>query len=471
MEKNQTAAIFIEDMTEQGEGIGKAGGYTLFVRDTVIGDMAEVKVIKAKKTYGYGKLLRILSPSPDRVEPVCPAAGPCGGCQLQAMDYKAQLVFKRHKVAGHLQRLGGFAVTEKEADRDLPGVICVEPVIGAEQPFGYRNKCQVPVAAGKDGSIRMGFYAVHSHSVIETERCYLGDPVNEQILGLVKNHMAGFRIPPYDEASGRGLVRHVLIRTGRHTGEIMVCLVLNGSKLPHADLLVRALREIPGMTSIVLNINREKTNVILGKELVNLYGPGVIRDTIGENTYRISPLSFFQVNPEQTEKLYAKALEFAGLTGTETVWDLYCGTGTISLFLARKAAKVYGVEIIPEAVENARENAAANGIDNAEFFTGKAEEVFPAYAERVYRETGKAAKADVVVVDPPRKGCDGALLAAILAMCPDRIVYVSCDSATLARDLKILCEGGAYQVRKVQPVDMFPQTVGIETVVQLSKGG
>ncbi|MCD8078645.1 MAG: 23S rRNA (uracil(1939)-C(5))-methyltransferase RlmD [Lachnospiraceae bacterium] len=455
MEKNTLVQVQIEDMTEQGEGIGKVDGYTLFIKDTVVGDFVEAKVIKVKKRYGYGKLLRILTPSPDRVEPLCPVAGPCGGCQLQAMSYASQLAFKRRKVENHLRRLGGL---------DVP----VEPVLGMEDPWEYRNKCQVPVGRNRDGRIICGFYAGHTHSIIETEHCYLGNEINDQVLRLVKNHMERYGIEPYDEATGRGLVRHILVRQGRATGEIMVCLVVNGRRLPHADRLVETLCAIPGMTSISLNVNRQRNNVILGQELINLYGPGHIVDRIGDISYQISPLSFYQVNPVQTEKLYATALDFAGLTGNETVWDLYCGIGTISLFLAKQAKQVYGVEIVPAAIENARENAVRNGIDNAEFFIGRAEEVLPDHYRKVWKETGEKLRADVIVVDPPRKGCDEKLLDTMLQMQPERIVYVSCDSATLARDLRVLC-GGGYQVKKVQPVDMFPMGVHVECIAKIEK--
>ncbi|MDD6212317.1 MAG: 23S rRNA (uracil(1939)-C(5))-methyltransferase RlmD [Clostridiales bacterium] len=455
MEKNTKVQVTIEDMTEQGEGIGKVDGYTLFIKDTVIGDRVEAKVIKVKKNYGYARLTAILEESPDRVTPLCPVAGPCGGCQLQAMNYESQLLFKQRKVKNHLERLGGLRN------------ISVEPVLGMEYPWEYRNKSQFPVGMNKEGKIVSGFYAGRTHSIIETEHCLLGSPVNEQILALVKSHMAGFHIAPYDEISGKGLVRHVLIRMGKKTGQIMVCIVINGKKLPQAPLLVKALCEVEGMTSISVNINTERSNVILGKELINLYGPGYIVDQIGDISYQISPLSFYQVNPEQTEKLYGTALEFAGLTGQETVWDLYCGIGTISLFLAKKAKKVYGVEIIPAAIENARANARLNGIDNTEFFVGKAEEVLPDYYRRVQQETGEKLYADVIVVDPPRKGCDETLLATMIQMQPSRIVYVSCNSATLARDLRILCDEG-YEVKRVQPVDMFPMGVHVETVVLLS---
>ncbi len=443
MKKNDIFEMDIVDMSEEGEGIGKIEGYTLFVKDTVIGDRARVKVIKAKKNYGYGKLMELLSPSKDRVAPLCPAAAPCGGCQLQALSYPAQLAFKEQKVRNQLKRLGGFAA---------PMVL---PVIGMGTPYGYRNKAQFPIRRGKDGRIIAGFYAGRTHSVIETPRCYLGDPVNEKVLKIVISWMEKWGLAPYDEVNHSGLVRHVLIRTGERMEEdrqLMVCLVINAAKLPRAQELTEALLAVPGMTSISYNINREKTNVILGKEVRHLYGEGYITDTIGGLRYRISPQSFFQVNREQTEKLYATALDYAGLTGREKVWDLYCGTGTITLFLARQAGRVRGVEIIPAAIEDARANAKANGIENAVFYVGKAEEVLP----RHYQETGE--NADVIVVDPPRKGCGRELLDTILAMEPERVVYVSCEPSTLARDLKILCEE-KYELVKAQPVDMFPQTV------------
>lgn len=451
MEKNQLVQVTIQDMTENGEGIGKVDGYTLFIKDTVIGDRVSAKIMKAKKTYGYARVMEVLEPSPDRVTPRCPVAGPCGGCQLQAMSYEAQLRFKQRKVQNHLERIGGFTD------------VTVEPVIGMKEPWHYRNKAQFPIRANREGKIIAGFYAGRTHSVIETEQCYLGLPVNEQILAIVKKWMEENHIAPYDETSGKGLVRHVLIRVARATGQVMVCLIINGKKLRGTETLVERLRTIPGMTSISYNVNLERTNVILGREVVLLWGDDSIEDCIGDISFRISPLSFFQVNPEQTEKLYGKALEFAGLTGGETVWDLYCGIGTISLFLAQKAGKVYGVEIVPAAIENAKENAVRNGFTNTEFFVGKAEEVLPQW----YAEHGEPA--DVIVVDPPRKGCDEALLQVMLQMSPQRMVYVSCDSATLARDLKLLCGSGEYRIEKVQPVDMFAQGVGIETVVLLSK--
>lgn len=446
--KNDCVVVDIEDMTETGEGVGKAEGFPLFIKDAVIGDRVEAKIIKLKKTYGYGRVEKIITPSADRVEPVCPVARPCGGCQLQSLSYDAQLRFKERKVKGHLERIGGI--------KNPP----LRPIMGMEDPYHYRNKAQFPVTCGKDGQTQMGFYAGRTHSVIETEKCYIGNPVNEKVLALVKEYMAEAGLRPYDEEAHKGLVRHVLIRVARATGEIMVCLIINGESLKKPELFVEKLLTIPGMTSISYNINTEKTNVILGTKVINLYGEGYITDKIGDISYQISPLSFYQVNPVQTEKLYGAALDAAELNGEETVWDLYCGTGTISLFLAQRAKKVYGVEIVPQAIDNARNNARLNGIDNAEFFVGKAEEVLPAEYEKhqVY--------ADTIVVDPPRKGCDSKLLDTIVRMKPKRVVYVSCDSATLARDLKYLTEQG-YELDYVQPVDMFPMTVSVESVAKL----
>ena len=448
--KNDLVTLEIEDCGIDGEGIGKADGFTVFVKDAVIGDTVTAKIIKAKKNYGYGRLMEVLKPSPYRVEPKCEFARQCGGCQLQALSYDQQLVFKTNKVKGHLERIGGFT--------DIP----MEPIIGMDELFHYRNKAQFPVGRNKEGKIVTGFYAGRTHNIIENRDCALGVPENKEVLDRVIAHMEKYGIEPYNEATGKGLVRHVLIRYGYFTKEVMVCLILNGNKIPKEELLVKSLCEIPGMTSITINVNKKHSNVILGEEIRLLWGQEYITDRIGDISYQISPLSFYQVNPMQTQKLYAKALEYADLHGEETVWDLYCGIGTISLFLAQKAKFVRGVEIVPAAIENAKENAKLNGLENTEFFVGKAEEVLP----REYKKNG--VYADVIVVDPPRKGCDETLLETMVEMNPDRIVYVSCDSATLARDLKYLCERG-YELRKVCPVDQFGMTVHVETVVLLSQ--
>lgn len=447
--KNDLVTLEIEDCGIDGEGIGKADGFTVFVKDAVIGDTVTAKIIKAKKNYGYGRLMEVLKPSPYRVEPKCEFARQCGGCQLQALSYDQQLVFKTNKVKGHLERIGGFT--------DIP----MEPIIGMDELFHYRNKAQFPVGRNKEGKIVTGFYAGRTHNIIENRDCALGVAENKEVLDRVIAHMEKYGIEPYNEATGKGLVRHVLIRYGYFTKEVMVCLILNGNKIPKEELLVKSLCEIPGMTSITINVNKKHSNVILGEEIRLLWGQEYITDRIGDISYQISPLSFYQVNPMQTQKLYAKALEYADLHGEETVWDLYCGIGTISLFLAQKAKFVRGVEIVPAAIENAKENAKLNGLENTEFFVGKAEEVLP----REYKKNG--VYADVIVVDPPRKGCDETLLETMVEMNPDRIVYVSCDSATLARDLKYLCERG-YELRKVCPVDQFGMTVHVETVVLLS---
>lgn len=479
--KNDLFQVKIEDMSDTGEGIGKVDGFTWFIKDAVIGDVVEAKVMKTKKAYGFARLMKVLEPSVDRVEPRCPVARQCGGCQLQALRYEEQLRFKENKICNNLRRIGGFENlvpvdeegkprgveellgVEKLSDvEELPGgeAIAVYPILGMDEPWRYRNKAQFPFGKNKEGKTITGFYAGRTHAIIEHEDCLLGVELNRDILDLVKEYMEECGVEPYDEEHHRGLVRHALIRVGFKTGEVMVCLVVNGKKLPGAERLVEKLMAVPGMASISYSVNRERTNVIMGKEIVNLYGPGYITDYIGEVKYRISPLSFYQVNPVQTEKLYATALEYAGLTGDEVVWDLYCGIGTISLFLAKKAKMVYGVEIVPEAIADARENARINGIENVEFFVGKAEEVLPEQYER------NQVHADVIVVDPPRKGCDKVCLDTIVKMGPERVVYVSCDSATLARDLKYLRERG-YEVRKVRGCDMFGQVGHVETAVLL----
>ena len=450
MKKDDLIEVTIEDLSEEGTGIGKFEGMTFFIKDAVIGDRVRAKIMKLKKTYGFARLMEVLTPSPDRVEPLCPVARQCGGCQIQAMSYEAQLAFKTRKVENNLKRIGKF--------EEIP----MESIIGMEDPFHYRNKAQFPFGKNRDGKIITGFYAGRTHSIIENTSCHLGKEVNEEILEKILAWMNAFHVEPYNEATGKGLMRHSLIRCGFRTGEIMVCLVINGRKIPGEEALVDSLKIIPGMTSISLNVNKEKTNVILGREVINLWGRPYIEDYIGEVKYQISPLSFFQVNPVQTERLYGKALEYAGLTGEETVWDLYCGIGTISLFLARKARKVYGVEIIPDAIEDARRNASLNGFTNTEFYVGKAEEVLPEKYEK------EGVRADVIVVDPPRKGCDETLLSTMVKMQPERIVYVSCDSATLARDLRYLCDNG-YELKRVCPADMFPQTVHVEAIVLLQR--
>lgn len=452
--KNQIVEVYIDDIGNEGEGIGHIDGYALFLKDAVIGDRVRAKIIKTKKNYGFARIEEILEPSKDRVEPKCSVARPCGGCTLQHLSYDKQLEYKFNKVKNCLERIGGLSGIEKK----------MEPIYGMEDPFYYRNKAQFPVGTDKEGNLVTGFYAGRTHSIIDCTHCAIQHPVNEKILLKVLDYMKENGISSYDEKIHQGLVRHIVTRVGFVTGEIMVCLVINGNKknLKNLDGLVESLKEIDGMTSICVNVNKEKTNRILGNRIEEVYGPPYIYDYIGHVKYQIGPLSFFQVNPKQTRVLYEKALEYAKLNGEETVWDLYCGIGTISLFLAQKAKQVYGVEIVKEAIDDARLNARMNGFDNAQFFVGKAEEVLP----REYEKNG--VYADVIVVDPPRKGCDGKLLDTMVKMAPKRIVYVSCDPATLARDVKVLGENG-YQVEKVSVVDQFSHTGHVESVVLLTK--
>ena len=461
MNKNDIVTVEITDIGVSGEGIGHVDGYTLFIKDAVIGDVVEAKVMKAKKNYGYARLMKVITPSEYRVEPKCAFARRCGGCQIQEMSYDRQLVFKDQKIRGNLERIGGF--TKDQIDTVM------QPVVGMEHPFGYRNKAQFPFGTDKEGNPITGFYAGRTHDIIANTDCALGVEQNKEILEIILQYMRGNKIKSYDEKTGKGLIRHALIRYGFKTKEIMVCLVINGKKLPKAERLIEKLIQIEGMTSITISPNTRRDNVIMGDSYEILWGQGYITDYIGNVKYQISPLSFYQVNPVQTEKLYGLALEYADLKGDETVWDLYCGIGTISLFLAQKAKQVYGVEIVPQAIDDAKENAKINAIDNAEFFVGKAEEVLPEYYAEYEREhNGETAHADVIVVDPPRKGCDETLLETIVKMQPEKVVYVSCDSATLARDLKYLCANG-YEIRICRGVDQFPQSVHVETVVLLSR--
>jgi len=570
-EKNDIVTVVIEDMGNEGEGIGKAEGFTLFVKDAVAGDVVEARILKPKKNYAYAKVERILKPSPFRVEPPCRYHRQCGGCQLQALSYEKQLEFKQEKIRNSLIRIGGF--DREWVDR------CMEPIVGMEEPFRYRNKAQYPVGTNRAGKLVTGFYAGRTHDIIANRDCLLGGEENEKVLDCVLEYMEKNQISAYDEKTGKGLVRHILIRKGFSSGEIMVCLVINqnmtkvscdrsgkedaekkgsaagawgrkdenqggmseagegkaegrgsiaeawgrkdenqggmseagegkaenkgnmaeasekkagngGNENAHARItylprqkeLIDSLKKIKGMTSVSVSINTEQTNVIMGKEIHTIWGSDTISDTIRvrdmrkpdfpftgkELTFQISPLSFYQVNPTQTEKLYSLALEYAGLTGEETVWDLYCGIGTISLFLAGGARQVYGVEIVPEAIRDARDNARCNGIQNAEFFVGGAEDVLQMLGGKDREGTEDISAPDVVVVDPPRKGCDASCLDAILAMQPERIVYVSCDPATLARDLRTLCDGG-YEIRRVRGVDQFGMTVHVECVVLMSR--
>lgn len=504
LKKNDIIDISITDMGVNGEGIGRYKGFAFFVKNALPGDTARAVVTKINKGYGFAKALEILSPSPDRVEPPCPLAGKCGGCQIMGLSYKKQLEIKESKVWNDLSRIGKEDLSsvirepvcgmEMEERAGMDSLELTQPSSsakagkGASQaaqpetafvPLRYRNKVQLPVGLSKDGRPITGFYAGRTHFIIEASGCPAAFEGADLLTGLIRNFIEENHISVYDEKTGRGLVRHILLREGHNTGQIMVCLVINGKSLNEpsseeknrkkaekenkkTDLEEAFVETLKGsglnVASVSLNINTKKTNVILGEETVLLYGKNYIEEKISDLTFRISPLSFFQVNTVQAEKLYAQALKYAALTGEETVWDLYCGTGTISLFLAKKARKVYGAEIVPEAVEDARKNAEINGISNAEFLCGKAEEIFPEAVK-------KGRRADAVVLDPPRKGCERALLEAVLAAKPSRIVYISCGSATLARDIGIL--SAAYELKKIRCFDMFPHTVHMETAALL----
>ena len=448
VEKNRNYIVDISGLTSEGLGVARIEGFTVFVEGALPKEQAEIKIVKVLKNYAFGKLLRTLKTAACRIEPSCGVVKRCGGCQLQHMSYEAQLQYKTQQVKDALERIGG-----------LNGV-AVHDTIGMEDPWRYRNKAQFPV--GMDGDVMIGFYANRSHEIIDTPQCSIQDAVNDNVIQTVREFIKKYDISVYDENTGKGIIRHIVTRKGFKTGEVMVCIVINGDSLPCGKALVEMLRaRTDGLKSVVVNINKKKTNVILGERNIVIFGEEAIYDYIGEFKFRISPLSFFQVNPVQTEVLYGKALEYADLKGDETVFDAYCGIGTISLFLSRKAKKVYGIEIVPQAINNAKENARLNGVKNVEFLVGESEIVIP----ELYR---KGIKADVIVVDPPRKGCDEKLLEVITEMSPEKVVYVSCNPATLARDLKYLSERG-YEVREVQPVDMFPQTSHVEVIVGIQR--
>lgn len=448
MEKNREYSIEITGLTSEGMGVGRIEGFTVFVEGALPGELAAVKIVKLQKTFAYGKLMSIIRHSGSRVTPQCDIMNRCGGCQLQHLDYKAQLENKTQMVKDVMERIGGF--------KDVP----VHDAIGMEEPWRYRNKAQFPVGFSDD--VVIGFYANRSHDIIDTDKCVIQDEINDKVIETFKKYLKKFKVSIYNEQSGKGLVRHIVTRKGFKTDEVMICIVANGDSLPHSDYLVEhILDNVSGIKSIVLNINKKQTNVILGDKNTVIYGEEAIYDYIGPFKFRISPNSFFQVNPVQTDVLYNKALEYANLSGNETVFDAYCGIGTISLFLSQKAKKVYGVEIVPQAIDNAKENAVLNGVDNVDFLLGESEVIIP----EMYK---KGIRADVIVVDPPRKGCGQELLDVIVEMQCPRVVYVSCNPATLARDLKYLAEKG-YRVQEVQPVDMFPHTSHVETVVLMSR--
>lgn len=442
VQKNEYIDVVFEDLTHDGAGVAKVDGYPLFVPNGLPGEKAKIKVIKVNKGYGFGRLMEITEESPYRVEALCPIYKECGGCQLQHMSYEGQLMAKGKQVKDVLQRIGKLEDVK------------VHPVLGMKDPWRYRNKAQVPIGEHEGGLIG-GFYQQRSHQIIDMQACLIQQEKNDDVIKRVKEICNRYGVRAYDEKKHKGDLRHIMARYGLTSGEVMVVFVTRTNELPNKEKIIDDIvATVPGVKSIVQNINTKKTNVIFGNETKVLWGEEVIYDYIGDIRFAISARSFYQVNPEQTRVLYEKALQYAGLNGEETVIDAYCGIGTISLFLAQKAKKVYGVEIVPEAIEDAKRNAELNGITNVEFAVGEAETVIPDWYE-------KGVQADVLVVDPPRKGCDEKLLQTILSMKPKKVVYVSCNPATLARDLRILEDGG-YKTLEVQPVDMFPQTMHVE---------
>ena len=532
LQKNDLIMLEITDLTEEGQGVGKKDGLVFFVKDSVMGDWVEARILKVKKNYAYAKVEKLLEASPYRITPLCPVAGKCGGCQLQHLSYEKELSWKEDRIAQSLIRIAGLSPEEVESKKEgiLGGVLS-----------RYRNKAQYPVqsrkeirsggatsvsdwkvdgkwpgknkieAKEKSSDLSMGFYGFHSHRIIETEDCLINSAENPLILECIKEWAREYKISGYEEETGKGLLRHIFLRKGFSTGEILLCLVLNGKSLPHGKELWERMQDLSlsveedgiqnganvhcgidaqskadeyfgkkgtvkgSIVGLCVNINEGSGNAILGRETRCLYGKDSIEDKIGELSFSISVPSFYQVNPVQTEKIYGKALEYAALTGEETVWDCYCGIGTISLFLAQKAKQVYGLEIVPEAIENAKKNAEKNGLQNAEFFVGAAEEVLPKWVEEQKRELsakgadcGIGDMVDVVSLDPPRKGCDEACLSAVLELSPKRIVYVSCDPGSLARDIKYLREGG-YELQKWVGIDNFPRTGHVETIALLQK--
>lgn len=483
----QTVTCEIAGLTHEGEGVGRVDGFTLFVRGALPGERVLAEVVSVGNSFGRARMARLLSASPDRVSAPCPINETCGGCQLQHLDYAAQLHWKRRHVVDSLVRIGklrvageeqggqavrqgGISETDegrREAQIDAepighPQPVIVHPVIGMSDPWRYRNKAQVPIGVGAEEGLVGGFFEEGSHVIVDMDACLIQQEENEQTVRAVKDAARQLGISAYDRSTSRGLLRHVVVRHAQTTGQRMVVLVTNGRDIPHEAEWVGLIRErVPAVVSIVQNVNAERTSAVFGDVTLTLWGEDFIYDEIDGIRFAISARSFFQVNPEQTEKLYRKAVEYAGLTGEETVIDAYCGIGTITLFLARHARRVYGVEIVPEAIEDARRNARLNGIENAEFAVGRAEDVLPRWQR-------SGISPDVIVVDPPRKGCDSALIETMLELRPARIVYVSCNPATLARDLRLLEDGG-YRTVEAQPVDMFPHTGHVEVTVRLER--
>lgn len=449
IKKNDIFEVEITDQSSSGDGICRIDGFTVFVPRTATGDLARIRIVKVNKTYGFGRLEQILKASDVRVAPVCEAFDKCGGCDFMHINYETQLKLKRQQVLDALERLGGFKG------------VSVSETRGMEHPYAYRNKTQMPVGKDKDGRTVCGFYRRHSHDLVETEHCCICSEAAMAAAECVKEYMRIAKVKPYDEKTHTGIVRNVFVRTAKD-GSVMVVVVANALFLPQPELLVSLLCEgVEGIVSIQHNIHTDKTNLVLGKNNDVLWGSETLCDTIGDLVFEISPHSFFQVNPVQTQVLYETAVDMANIQKTDTVFDLYCGIGTISLFAAKRAGKVIGVEIVEDAVKDAKKNAVRNGIENAAFYCGDVQKSI----QYLYSQ---GERADVVILDPPRKGSDEKTLDVILNMHPERVVYVSCNPATLARDLKYLCESGAYKIDVVVPVDMFPHTVHVETVALLT---
>ena len=450
VEKNKRYQLEITDIASDGNGVGAIDGFTVFVPMTTKGDICEILIVKVLSHYAVGRLMEIKTPSPDRIEPPCPVFKRCGGCHLQHIKYSAQLEIKRGFVEAAMRRIGGFS-----------GFVCDE-IIGMDEPYRYRNKCVYPIGTDKNGSVISGFYARRSHDIIAVGDCLTGGAINEKITEAVLEYMKENDVSAYDEGTHKGCVRRVFVRSAKTTGEIMVVISVNSKSLPRRERLIKRLREISeDVASIYININTERNNSVLGRDNKLIYGKETITDTLCGISFKISPHSFYQINPQMTEKLYGRAIEYADIKPEDVVLDVYCGIGTISLVAAKKAKKVYGIEIVEQAIENARDNVENNGIKNTEFFADSAETAVPRLIEMGVRP-------DTVILDPPRKGSDEVTLNAIVSVQPKRIVYVSCNPATLARDAKYLAERG-YAPQKCTAVDMFPHTAHVETVVLMSR--
>ncbi len=444
LKKNDVLTGQVVDLTHEGHGVVKIDRYPIFIPNTLIDEKIEYKVIKVKKNFAIGKLIKVITESDARVEPPCIYYYKCGGCQLQHMSYQAQLNMKKEQVVNLFHRKAKFTNT------------VIKDTVGMEDPWRYRNKSQIPVGLSKDQQPIMGFYRQRSHDIIDMESCLIQDQQHQQVMNDLKQLISELNISVYNEKTKKGLLRHLVVRTGHYTNQLMIILVANGEAFKQAESLVDALvRKYPNVTSIKQNINDAHSNVIMGPQSITLYGEEEIEDQLSEVTFNISDQSFYQINSHQTEKLYQQALDYAQLTGDEIVLDTYCGIGTIAIYMAENARHVYGVEVVPSAINDANQNATKNQLENTTFVCGKAEEV-------ILKWKAEGIRPDVVMVDPPRKGCDETFLETILELNPKRIVYISCNPSTQQRDAHIL--NHQYDLKEITPVDMFPQTTHIETV-------